>query len=45
MAIVGALAVVMTFVSGTMENEVSLVYLIGFMAYQWVANYWRQGRY
>ena len=45
MAIVGALAVVMTYVLGTLENEVSLVYLIGFMAYQWVANYWRQGRY
>lgn len=45
MAIVGALAVAMTYVSGTLENEVSLVYLIGFMAYQWVANYWRQGRY
>jgi tetratricopeptide (TPR) repeat protein len=39
LAIVGMLAVVLTFATGEMFNLMTIVYLIGFFAFQWVANY------
>ncbi len=45
LGITGVLAIAEIFVTNDFEGELPLVYLIGFMVYQWVANYWRQGKY
>ena len=39
MAVIGALAVLTAFATGTVENIFSIVFLFGFIAFQWVVNY------
>ncbi|MFM7022424.1 MAG: tetratricopeptide repeat protein [Flavobacteriales bacterium] len=45
MAVVGILSVLVIFKTGQLMNTLSLVYLIAFVAYQWLANYWGRARY
>ncbi|MCO4294445.1 tetratricopeptide repeat protein [Solitalea sp. MAHUQ-68] len=35
----GVLGVIETFYSGEIDNTFSIIYMVGFIAYQWVANY------
>lgn len=39
MAVVGLLAIAITFSTGGITNMLSMVYLIGFIGFQWVANF------
>ena len=39
LAIVGTIGIGLTFSTGEMFNSMSIVFLIGFVAFQWVANY------
>lgn len=39
MAIIGIIAIVQTFISGELINEITLFFIFGFIAFQWIANY------
>lgn len=39
MAVVGGAAVALTFTTGNLMNAMSIIFLVGFMAFQWLANF------
>jgi len=39
MAVIGILAISLTFTTGEIFNSFTILYIFGFLAYQWVANY------
>ena len=39
LAVVGLIAIIMTIASSEMDNPMWLVFIFGFVAFQWVANY------
>lgn len=39
MAVIGLVAIALTFSSGELYNPFSLIFIIGFVAFQWLANY------
>ncbi len=39
MAVVGALSISITFLSDQLVNQFSMIYIFGFIAYQWIANF------
>jgi hypothetical protein len=39
LAVVGLIAIRMTFSTGEMFNSVTIVFILGFIAFQWIANY------
>lgn len=45
MAVLGALDLIYIFSGHPVLNSFSTIYFLAFIAYQWLANYWKQGKY
>jgi len=45
LAVFGLIAIAEIFITTKVEGVFTLIYLFGFIGYQWAANFWRQGKY